>query len=112
MLDFMFIENLGYVLSELPVLFLMIWFAVKIVQWRRARENRPQFSEDDRRVLFRQSPYAPDKWQFYPRFTLAVFAVMISGFLQVTILSAFGAAIITAMFVLTSAAVVRGVLLE
>jgi hypothetical protein len=108
----MVMEELGHVLSELPVLFLMMWFAVKIVQWRRARENRPQFSEDDRSMLFRQSPYPPDNWQFYPRFTLAVLGVMISGFLQVTILSAFGAAIITAIFVLTSAAVVRGVLLE
>ena len=105
-------EELGHVLAELPVLVLMIWFAIKIVQWRRSRANRPRFSEDDRRILFRQSPYAPDNWRFYPRFTLAVLAVMISGFLQVTILAAFGAAIITAAFVLTSAAVVHGVLLE
>ena len=108
----MFMEELGHVLAELPVLVLLIWLAVRIFQWRRARAKRPQFSDDDRRMLFHRSPSAPENWHFYPRFILAVLAVMILWFLQITILADFGAAIVTAAFVLTSAAIVHGVLLE
>jgi hypothetical protein len=107
----MLMEKLGYLLSELPVLALMIWVAVKIVYWRRGRENRPRFNEGDRRMLFQAAQYGPDHWQFYPRFVLAVLAVSILGFLQTVVLAPLGAAIVTGAFVLTSTAIVHGVLL-
>jgi hypothetical protein len=111
-INLMLIEKFGYVLSELPVLVLMIWVAVKIVRWRRARENRPPFNEADRRMLFHAAQYGPDCWQFYPRFVLAVLAVSVLGFFQLAVLAPLGAAIVTCAFVLTSSAIVHGVLLR
>ena len=108
----MLMEKLGYLLSELPVLALIIWLTIKIVHWRRARENRPRFNEADRRMLFHAAPYGPDRWQFYPRFVLAVLAVGILGSFQMAVLAPLGAAIVTGVVVLTSAAVVQGVLLH
>lgn len=108
----MFMEEFGNVLAELPVLVGMIWLAVNIVRWRRARAHRPPFGDEDHRLLFRGSPYAPDPWNFYPRFILAVVAVMILWQFQITIFAVFGAAIVTAVVILTSAAVVHGVLLD
>jgi len=107
----MIMEKFGYFLSEAPILFLVIWLAVRLVHWRRSRENRAAFNEVDRRVLFHAAQYRPDTWQFYPRFALAVFAVAALGSLQIFVLAPLGAAIVTTAFILTSAAIVYGVLL-
>jgi len=108
----MFLEKLGYILSEAPVLILMVWSAVWIVRWRRSRENRPWFNQQDQRLLFHAAEYRPNTWAFYPRFILAVFAVAILGFIQLVILAPLGAAIGTGAFILTSAVIVHGVLLR
>jgi hypothetical protein len=112
MLTFMFLEKLGYILSEAPVLILMVWSAVWIVRWRRSRDNRPWFNQQDQRLLFHAAEYRPNTWAFYPRFILAVLAVAILGFLQLVILAPLGAAIGTGAFILTSAVIVHGVLLR
>ena len=106
----MLMEKLGYLISELPALILMIWLAVKIVHWRRAREGRPRSNETDRNFLSRSAPYGPVDWRFYPRFVLAVLAVAIIGALQIIVLAPLGAAIVTAAVLLTSAAIVYGAL--
>ncbi len=108
----MFMEKLGYILSEAPILILAVWSAVWIVRWRRSRENRPWFNHQDQRLLFHAAQYRPDTWQFYPRFILAVLAVAILGFVQITLLAPLGAAIGTGAFILTSAVIVHGVLLR
>ena len=106
----MLMEKLGYLISELPILILMISIAVKFVHWRRAREGRPLSNEADRRFLSRAASYSPVSWQFYPRFVLAVLAVAIVGALQIIILAPLGAAIVTGAFILSSAAIVYGAL--
>jgi hypothetical protein len=106
----MLVEKLGYALSELPVLILMIWLAVKIVRWCRVRDGRPPFDEADRRIVSRAARYRPDNWEFYPRFCLAVLAVAAVGALQIVVLAPFGAAIVTGAVVLTSTAIVHGAL--
>jgi len=103
----MLMDRLGYILSEAPVLILMIWFAVRLVQVRRFRENRPFFTEDDRRVLFEPPPHEPRTWRFYSRLALATAAFMTIGFLEILVLAPFGAAIVTGALLLTAAAVVR-----
>lgn len=107
----MFMDQLGYILSEGPVLALMIWFAVRYVQLRRYRENRPPFSEQDRFILFRAGQKPSRTWQFYSRFALAVVAVMVLGLGIIAVFAPFGAAIVTGVLVLTAADVVRRLLL-
>ena len=104
-------EHIGYFLSEAPFLVLIMASAVKLVAWRRSRARRPVFGEDDRRVLAQTAHYGPSHWQFYPRFLLAVFAVIAVSLLQFITLAPFGAAVLTAALLLSSAAIVRGVLL-
>ena len=104
-------EHVGYVLSEAPFLTLIIALAVKLVAWRRSRARRPIFGESDRRVLSQTAPYGPSHWQFYPRFLLAVFGVFAVSLLQFVALAPLGAAVLTATLIVSSAAIVRGVLL-
>ena len=105
-------EDIGYILSEAPFLVLIIVLAIKIVAWRRERLHRPAFSDQDRRALFRAAAYGPEQWQFYPRFLLAVFGVLAAGWLQFIALAPLGAAVLTATLVISSAAIVRSVLLS
>jgi hypothetical protein len=105
-------ENFGYILSEAPFLILIVWSAVKLVRWRRSRENRPWFSDRDQQMLFHAGRYCPGRWEFYPRFVLAVLAVTTLGSLQIVALAPLGAAVLAATFLLTSAAVVHGVMLR
>ena len=105
-------ENFGYILTEAPFLILIVWAAVKLVRWRRFRENRPWFSDKDQQMLFHAARYGPDRWEFYPRFVLAVLAVTTLGSLQIVALAPLGAAVLAGTFLLTSAAVVHGVMLR
>ena len=104
-------EDIGYILSEVPFLALIIGVTIKLVSWRRARANRPIFGDHDRQTLFQTAPYGPEQWKFYPRFLLAVTSVMTLGSLQFVALAPLGAAALTATLVLTTAVIVRGVIL-
>jgi hypothetical protein len=106
----MLMDEFGYILSEAPVFILMIWFAVRYVQLRRARENRPAFSDNDRRMLFDASQ--PRTWRFYSRFPLAIAAVMIVGVVEIVALAPLGAAIISGVLLLSAAEIVRRILLR
>jgi hypothetical protein len=104
-------EHIGYVLSEAPFLVLIIALAVKLVAWRRSRARRPIFGDADVRVLSQPAPYGPSHWQFYPRFLLAVFGVLAVSLLQFVALAPLGAAVLTATLIVSSAAIVRSILL-
>ena len=104
-------EKIGYVLSEAPVFFLLIWFAVRFVQFRRYRDNRPVLTPADLRLLGSRPRIDPRSREFYFRFALAVLAVSMIGVLEFIVLAPFGAAILSGALLLTSAAIVRAVLL-
>jgi hypothetical protein len=108
----MLMDQLGYILSEAPVLILMIWFAVRLVQLRRARENRPAFTEEDRRILFDASQNKGLTWHFYSRLALAILTVTTIGLLEIIAFAPFGAAIVTGVLVLTAADIVRRIVLR
>lgn len=107
----MLMDRFGDILSEAPVFFLVIWFAVRFVQLRRIRQNRPVFSESERRMLFHAGRYQPRTWRFYSRFLLAVLSLTTIGILEIFVFAQFGAAIVSAVLLLTAAAIVRHVLL-
>lgn len=109
---FMLMDQLGYIISELPVLVLMIWFAVRLVQLRRARENRPAFTEDDRRILFEAVQNRGRTWRFYSRFALTILAVTALSVVEIIALAPFGAAIVAGALLLTAAAIVQRLLLH
>ena len=106
----MLMNELGYIISEAPVFVLMIFFAVRFVRSRRARENRPAFSDNDRRLLFQANQ--PHTWRFYSRLPLAAVIVMLVGFVEIMVLAPLGAAIISGVLLLSAAEVVRRILLR
>jgi hypothetical protein len=108
----MIMENFGYILSEAPFLILIVWSVVKLVRWRRSRDNRPAFSDNDRYMLFHAAQYGFEHWQFYPRFVLAVLGVTTLGSLQIIAMAPVGAAILAGVLILTSTAVVHGLMLR
>jgi hypothetical protein len=104
-------EDFGYILWEVPFLLLIVWSTVKLIRWRRSRENRPGFSDRDKHVLFHAARHAPQRRKFYLRFFVAVLAVTSLGTLLMVVLAPLGAAILAGVIILTSAAVVHEIVL-
>jgi hypothetical protein len=104
-------ENLGYILSEAPVFFLTIWFSIRIVHYRRYRKNQPTFSDHDRRLLFACTKPPLESPIFRLRLARSILAVTAATYLEILILSSFGAGILAAALLLTSATLVHRILL-
>jgi hypothetical protein len=103
----MLMEKMGYILSEAPVFILVVWFAVRVFQFRRRRNKQPAFSESDRQLLFgvnRQTLTTPKACL---KLALAILATAAAGFVELITLAPLGGAILTAALLLTSAAIVH-----
>ena len=107
----MFMDNLGYLLSELPTLIFVVWFAVRFFQFRRRQKNQPTYSETDRRLLFGTTKQPPANGAVYLRLVLAIVAVITTSVLEIIVLAPLGAGILTGLLLLTSTAIVRHLLL-
>jgi hypothetical protein len=105
------VENLGYVLSEVPLFFLVIWFAITVVRYRRYRKNQPVFSEKDRQLFLARAPVRLDSPEYRLRLVRAILAATASTCVLFVVLAPFGAAIITAALILSGAAIVRWMLM-
>jgi len=103
----MLMDKFGYVLSEIPALIFIVWFAVRYFQFRRRQKNQPSYSETDRQLLFGVPRQRPAKNAVYLRLALAIVAVTTIGVLEIVILAPLGAAIITASLLLTSTVIVH-----
>ncbi|HEX7228777.1 MAG TPA: hypothetical protein VF452_00175 [Candidatus Binatia bacterium] len=103
-------DKLGYLLSEIPLLIFIVWFAVRFFQYRRRKNHQPSYSETDRDLLFGTSRPHPPKTEVYLRLALAIVAVTMVGVLEFLVLAPFGAAIVTTSLVLTSTAIVHHLL--
>ena len=104
-------EKLGYFLSEAPILFLVVWFAVRLVQYRRYRNHQPISSERDWQLLFRAPSDETVSREKILKFGLASFLATLAGAIEMVVLGQFGAAILAASFLLTVAAIVNSILL-
>ena len=106
----MLMDKLGYLLSEIPLLIFIVWFAVRFFQYRRRKDHRPSYSETDRELLFGTPRQRPAKTEIYLRLALAIGAVTMIGVLEFLVLAPLGAAIVTTSLVLTSTAIVHHLL--
>jgi hypothetical protein len=99
-------DEIGYVLSEVPVLLFVIWFAFRLVQYRRYRRNQPIYSDKDRQLLFKtKTPLEPPVFRL--GLARAILAATAATYLEMLTLAPFGAAMLTAALLLTSATIVR-----
>jgi hypothetical protein len=104
-------ERIGYLLSEIPVFLFVIWFAVRLVQYRRYRNNLPIATENDRRMLHGPTD-RPSTFRFYAKLALAVLTVTVVGYLQFMTLAPLGAGIVGGTLLLTAATIVRRLLMN
>ena len=110
MLNDMLMEKMGYILSEVPVLLLVVWFAVRLFQFRRRRNKRPLFSETDRQLLFGGAKNSSTRLRTYLKLFIAVLATVAAASVEMMALAPFGSAILTGALLLTSAAIVHQLL--
>ena len=106
----MLMEKIGYILSEAPVFFFMIWFAIRLVQYRRRRRHQPVFSDADRRLLFGTDRRRSESATFYLKFALAIVATALVAVLEFITLAPLGAALLTGALLLTCATIVQQIL--
>jgi len=105
-------EKLGYIISEAPVLFLMIWFAVRMVQYRRRRRLEPIFSAGDKALLFPPNKISLSSPIMRVKFARCILLATAATYLEFLVLAPFGAAILCVALTLTTAAIVHRVLLS
>ena len=105
-------EKLGYILSEAPVFFLVIWFAVKLVQYRRRRNKQPLYSERDKAFLFPPTQINLRSPVLRVRFARCILLATAATYVEFLMLAPFGAAILSIALVLTTAGIVNGILFD
>ncbi len=106
----MLMDKLGYLLSEIPALFFIVWFAIRFFQFRRRQNHQPSYSQTDKELLFGTRRRRRAKIELYLRLALAIVAVSAIGVLEFLVLAPLGAAIVTTSLVLTSTAIVHHLL--
>jgi hypothetical protein len=105
-------DKIGYLLSEAPIFIFVLWFSIRLVQYRRYRNNRPIYTESDRRMLFHSATGRASSLMIHLKLALAIVAVTTVGYPQVLALAPLGAAILSCLLLLTSATIVHRLLLD
>lgn len=108
----MAMENLGYVLWEALVFFLVSWFALRLVQYRRYCRNQPAFTDQDHQLLFRGAKANLASPVFRLKMARAILAVTAAMYVEFLVFAPLGAAILAGVVLLTSAAIVRTLMFE
>ena len=105
-------DKLGYIISEAPVFFLVIWVAVRLVQYRRYRNKQPLFSERDRAMLFPENKIDLRSPVLRVRFARCILLATAATYVEFLMLAPLGAAILCVALVLTTAGIVQGILFD
>jgi hypothetical protein len=104
-------DKLGYVLYELPVFFLVMWFGIRLVHFRRFKRNQPIFSDADKQLLFERPPEGLQSPIFRLRLARAILAATAATYVEFLVLAPFGAGILAGALLLTGAAITRWMLI-
>ena len=105
-------DKLGYIISEAPVFFLVIWVAVRLVQYRRYRNKQPLFSERDRAMLFPENKIDLRSPALRVKFARCILLATAATYVEFLMLAPLGAAILCIALVLTTAGIVQGILFD
>ncbi len=103
-------EKLGYIISEAPVLFLLIWFAVRLVQYRRQRKQEPLYSAGDEALLFPQNKIDLRSPVTRVKFARCILLATAATYVEFAMLAQFGAAILCVAITVTTAGIVHRLL--
>jgi hypothetical protein len=105
-------DKLGYIISEAPVFFLVIWLAVRLVQYRRRRNKQPLFSERDKALLFPPKKIDLRSPVLRVRFARCILLATAATYFEFLMLAPLGAAILCIALMLTTAGIVHGILFD
>jgi len=98
---------MGYILSELFMMLLVIALADGILRFKRGVGRRQLFTDNDRRKLKEPIRIRASAPMRYLRYSLVIALIVILGAMEIAVMSQFGATILTGALLLTSAAIVR-----
>lgn len=105
-------DKLGYIISEAPVFFLVIWVAVRLIQYRRYRNKQPLYSERDRAMLFPEKKIDLRSPLLRVRFARCILLATAATYVEFLMLAPLGAAILCIALMLTTAGIVHSILMN
>lgn len=103
-------EKIGYIISELPALFLIIWFTIRVIRFRRRRKQQPLFSAQDAALLFPRIKIDLRSPITRIKFARCILLATAATCVEFLVLAQFGAAILSGALTLTTAAILHRVL--
>jgi hypothetical protein len=103
----MLMDRFGYLLSELPTLIFIVWFAVRFFQFRRGKTISPPTPRLIGSCFSARPGSGRQKAKSICGWDSPFVAVTTIGVLEILVLAPFGAAIITGSLLLTSTAIVH-----
>jgi hypothetical protein len=104
-------EKLGYIISEAPVFFFIMWLGIRLVHIRRYRNNRPLTTEHDWRMLYDSAKLSLVSPIMRLKLARSVLAATAAIYVEFLILAPFGAGILSAAVLLTAASIVQRIVL-
>jgi len=104
-------EKIGYILSEAPVFFFVMWFGIRLVHIRRYRNQQPIYGERDWRLLYESANLSLLSPIMRLRLARSILAATAAIYVEFLVLAPFGAGILSAALLLTTASIVQRILL-
>lgn len=104
-------ETIGYLLSEAPIFFFVVWFGIRLVHIRRHRNQQPIYTERDWRLLYQSAKLTLVSPIMRLRLARSILAATAAIYAEFLILAPFGAGLLSAAVLLTTASIVQRILL-
>ena len=104
-------EKIGYILSEAPVFFFVMWLGIRLVHIRRYRNKQPIYSERDWRLLYQNAKLSLKSPIMRLRLARSILATTAAIYVEFLVLAPFGAGILSAAVLLTVESIVQRILL-
>jgi hypothetical protein len=104
-------EKLGYILSEAPVFFFVMWLGIRLVHIRRYRKNEPLYTEHDWRMLYDRAKLSLVSPIMRLKLARSILAATAAIYVEYLVLAPFGAGILSAAVLVTTASIVQRILL-
>lgn len=103
----MFLDGIGYILSETFMLLVVISFTKGMLHLLRGRSQRRFLGPDDREAFFQPIKLPASAPVRFFRYAVTFTLVATVGAIEIVILASFGAAIVTGALLVTCAAIVH-----
>ena len=104
-------EKLGYILTEAPIFFFVMWFGIRLVHIRRYRNKQPIYTELDWRLLCQSATLSVRSPIMRLKLARSILAATAAIYVEFLVLSPLGAGILSAAVLLTTASIVQRILL-